>query len=122
MPSQVPSQVIDPPSGLLISADEIRVTAEMARLLLAESDIPTLSDELSAILAYAESLQEVDVTGVPPMTHAVPTHCPLRGDVTEAHDPIESAMRNAPASEASFFAVPAVFGSGSGDDSFDGEG
>ncbi len=106
----------------LISADEIRVTAEMARLLLPEQDIPKLADELSAILRYAQSLAAVDVTGVPPTTHAVPTHCPLRGDVVEAHDPTAAAMRNAPASEASYFAVPAVFGGGASDDSFDAEG
>jgi aspartyl-tRNA(Asn)/glutamyl-tRNA(Gln) amidotransferase subunit C len=116
------SHVMGQSNGHLISADEIRVTAELARLLLPESDIPKLSSELSAILAYAESLQEVDVAGVPPMTHAVLTQCPLRGDVAEAHDSTESAMRNAPASEASFFAVPAVFGGGAADDSFDGEG
>lgn len=99
------------------------MTAEMARLLLAESDIPKLSDELSAILSYAASIEEVDVTGVPPMTHAVPDFCPLRGDVIEPHSSVESALRNAPASEASFFAVPAVFGQGaSADDISDGEG
>lgn len=106
----------------LISADEIRVTAEMARLTLPEQEIPKLADELSAILGYAQSLQAVDVTGVPPMTHAVPSQCPLRGDVVVAHDPVESAMRNAPAKEASYFAVPAVFGGGASDDSFDSEG
>ncbi|HNF97687.1 MAG TPA: Asp-tRNA(Asn)/Glu-tRNA(Gln) amidotransferase subunit GatC [Pseudomonadota bacterium] len=104
----------------LISADEIRVTAEMANLTLPEQEIPKLVDELSAILGYAQSLLAVDVTGVPPMTHAVPSHCPLRGDVVLAHDSTDSAMRNAPAKEASYFAVPAVFAGG--DDGFDAEG
>jgi aspartyl-tRNA(Asn)/glutamyl-tRNA(Gln) amidotransferase subunit C len=103
-----------------ISPDEIRVTAEMARLLLSESDIPKLSDELSAILAYANSLAEVDVTNVPPMTHAVPDHCPLRGDVVEPHIAREAALRNAPQRESAYFAVPAVF-AGS-DEGFDSEG
>ena len=93
----------------LITPEEIRTTAEMARLLQPEAGIPALQSQLSDILAYADKLKEVDVTGVLPTTHAVPMSCPLRADVTTPHDPIESALRNAPAKEGTFFAVPAVF-------------
>ena len=96
------------------------MTAEMARLLLSESDIPKISDELSAILAYANSLAEVDVINVPSMTHAVPDHCPLRGDVVEPHIAREAALRNAPQRESAYFAVPAVFAES--DEGFDSEG
>ena len=81
-----------------------------------------MGGEGGAFWAKPASVEEGGGGGVPPMTHAVPTQCPLRGDVAEAQVSTESAMRNAPASEASFFAVPAVFGGGAADDSFDGEG
>lgn len=95
-----------------ISEAEIRTTAEMARLSLTDAELAQLAGELSKILAYADDLAAVDVTGIEPTTHAVPLPSPLRDDQVGAHDPPETAMRNAPAREADFFAVPAVFGSG----------
>jgi aspartyl-tRNA(Asn)/glutamyl-tRNA(Gln) amidotransferase subunit C len=96
-----------------LSAEEIRTTAEMARLALDEAELAQRAGELSGILAYAELLKEVDVESVPPTKHAVPMSCPLRGDLVGPHDPIEAVLRNAPAREATFFSVPAVF-SGAG--------
>ena len=86
----------------------------MARLALGTAELERLAGELSGILGYAELLKEVDVSGVPPTTHAVPMSCPLRGDLTGPHDPIEAVLRNAPAREATFFSVPAVFGAAAG--------
>lgn len=98
-----------------VSAQEIRTTAELARLLVSDSELEPLRSELSAILAYAAQLDEVDVAGVPPMTHAVELRCPLRADEVAAPDPLASALANAPATEGSFFVVPAVFGGSSGE-------
>lgn len=92
-----------------LSAEEIRATAEMARLQLDAAELARLAGELSGILEHAELLKEIDVTSVPPTTHAVPMSCPLRGDLVGPHDPIEAVLRNAPAREATFFSVPAVF-------------
>lgn len=92
-----------------LGEDEIRTTAEMARLSLDPSELGQLAVELSSILGYVAQLQEVDVSGVAPTTHAVPMSCPLRGDVPQPHDPTETALRNAPARESAFFSVPAVF-------------
>ncbi|MFO0574911.1 MAG: Asp-tRNA(Asn)/Glu-tRNA(Gln) amidotransferase subunit GatC [Polyangia bacterium] len=94
-----------------LSAEEIRTTAEMARLQLDESELAQLAGELSGILAHAELLKEIDVSAVPSTKHAVPMSCPLRGDLVGPHDPIEAVLRNAPAREATFFSVPAVFAS-----------
>lgn len=99
-----------------LSAPEIRTTAELARLLLDEDDaaIERCRRELSAILDYAAQLAEVDVSGVPPTTHAVTLACPLRADVVGEHDALAEALRNAPAKEAAFFAVPAIFAGADG--------
>lgn len=95
-----------------LGEDEIRTTAEMARLSLGPAELGQLAVELSGILGYVEQLQEVDVSGVAPTTHAVPMSCPLRGDVPQPHDPTETALRNAPARESAFFSVPAIISSG----------
>ena len=47
---------------------------------LSDAELATMAVELSRILDYANSLSEVDVTDIPPMTHAVPIDGPLRTD------------------------------------------
>ena len=96
-------------SRAVLSASEVRTTAELARILISDSDLEPLGRELSAILDYAAQLAEVDVAGVPPTTHAVQLCCPLRADTVGEHDSSAAALRNAPAKESAFFSVPAIF-------------
>lgn len=93
----------------IVTAEQVRATAELARLLVSDADLERLSGELSAILDYAAQLAELDVTGVPPTTHVVALSCPLRADVAGPHDSLAEALRNAPASQGDFFVVPGVF-------------
>lgn len=93
----------------VLSASEVRTTAELARLLISEADLEPLGRELSAILDYAAQLAEVEVAGVPPTTHAVQLLCPLRADTVGEHDSSAAALRNAPAKESAFFSVPGIF-------------
>lgn len=95
----------------IVTAEQVRATAELARLFVSDAELDQLSGELSAILGYAAQLAELDVTGVPPTTHPVPLPCPLRADVVGPHDSRADALRNAPAVQGAFFAVPAVFAS-----------
>lgn len=92
-----------------MSAPEVRAIAELARLHISDAELEPMSRELSAILDYAAQLAEVDVTGVMPTTHPVALSCPLRADVVAAPDSLAEALRNAPATEAGFFSVPAIF-------------
>ncbi len=93
----------------VLSASEVRTTAELARILISDSDLEPLGRELSAILDYAAQLAEVDVAGVPPTTHAVQLFCPLRADIVGDHDSSAAALKRAPAKESAFFSVPAIF-------------
>jgi aspartyl-tRNA(Asn)/glutamyl-tRNA(Gln) amidotransferase subunit C len=98
----------DFPAPAQLGPEEVRVTAEMARLRLSDEEIPRIAVELSRILDLAATLRDVDVTGVTPMTHAVPLSCPLRDDVVGPHDDIATALRNAPATAGDLFTVPAI--------------
>jgi aspartyl-tRNA(Asn)/glutamyl-tRNA(Gln) amidotransferase subunit C len=96
-----------------IASDEVKITAEMARLHIAsDAELQALTGELSRILDLAAHLAEVNVEGIEPTTHAVPLFAPLRDDVVGPHIDIEGAIRNAPATEATFFTVPAILTSG----------
>ena len=95
-----------------ITVEEARTTAVMARLALPEAELVRMTGELDRILDYVAQLQEVDVTDVPPTTHAVDLGAPLRDDEVGEHLPVEAALLGAPRGgrQGDFFAVPAVFG------------
>lgn len=86
----------------------VRRVARLARIKVRDEDVPRLAGELNAILAFVEQLNEVDITGVAPMTSVVSTKMKMRDDaVTDGHY-AKDVTRNAPASEDDFFMVPKV--------------
>jgi aspartyl-tRNA(Asn)/glutamyl-tRNA(Gln) amidotransferase subunit C len=93
-----------------IDPKEVREIAQLARLRLAEPEVLRLADELGAILGYIEELNQLDTTGVEPMTHAVPFDCPTRPDAVTDNLPVEDALSGAPRKEGTLFVVPRVIG------------
>lgn len=91
-----------------ITAEEVRITARMARLRLEEAEVERMTIELGRILDYVASLEQVDTTGVAPLDHPGVLTCPLRPDEVGAHLPQREALRNAPLVEQEHFAVPAI--------------
>ena len=86
----------------------VKRVARLARLKVKEEDVPKLAGELNAILGFIEQLNEVDVSGVEPMTSVVSMKMKMRRDeVTDGHYP-EKIVANAPAQEDDFFMVPKV--------------
>jgi aspartyl-tRNA(Asn)/glutamyl-tRNA(Gln) amidotransferase subunit C len=91
-----------------VDQNTVRRIARLARIAVAEEDVPHLQGELNAILAFVEQLSEVDVAGVEPMTSVTPMVMKKRADVvTEGGDP-QIIVGNAPATEDNFFLVPKV--------------
>jgi aspartyl-tRNA(Asn)/glutamyl-tRNA(Gln) amidotransferase subunit C len=60
------------------------------------------------MLAFVEQLQQVDVTGVEPMTSVTPMVMKKRHDVVNDGDNAEAVLSNAPATEEHYFLVPKV--------------
>jgi aspartyl-tRNA(Asn)/glutamyl-tRNA(Gln) amidotransferase subunit C len=98
-----------------LSKEEVQEIALLARLAFTSEETERLRGELGAILSYMEALQEVDVTGVEPMTHAVPMHLRLRPDEVEPSLPAEQAVAGAPASRDTYFEVPRIIDTAAGD-------
>lgn len=99
----------------LLSREEVEEIALLARLALTEDEIERLRGDLTAILAYMDTLQDVDTTGVAPMTHAVPMHLRLRADEVETSLPEAEAVRSAPAHVDTYFEVPHIIDSATGE-------
>ena len=92
-----------------LGVDEVRHVAELAKLRLTEAEIEQFAGQLSAILEYAERLQEVDTSSVPPTPYILPLVNIMRADVAQPSLSNEAALANAPDSEDGFFRVRAVF-------------
>jgi aspartyl-tRNA(Asn)/glutamyl-tRNA(Gln) amidotransferase subunit C len=86
----------------------VRRIARLARIAVSDSDVPHLQGELNAILGFVEQLDEVDVSGVEPMTSVTPMVMKKRQDeVTDGNYP-ERVLANAPVREDGYFVVPKV--------------
>jgi aspartyl-tRNA(Asn)/glutamyl-tRNA(Gln) amidotransferase subunit C len=93
---------------MAIDAATVRKVAKLARIAEPEDRLEPLAKELSGILNWIEQLNEVDTTGVEPMTTAIHTPLPMREDVaTEGGDPAR-ILANAPKAVNNFFVVPKV--------------
>lgn len=91
-----------------VSREDVRHVAELARLDFSEEDEEQMADELSRILGYVDKLNELDTSGVPPMSHVLDVTNVFRpDDVTERIDR-EQALASAPDSDGEFFRVPQV--------------
>ncbi|MEA2921853.1 MAG: aspartyl-tRNA(Asn)/glutamyl-tRNA(Gln) amidotransferase subunit [Bradyrhizobium sp.] len=86
----------------------VRRIAHLARIAVAESEVPHLQGELNAMLAFVEQLSEVNVDGVEPMTSVTPMAMKKRPDVVTDGGIADDIVRNAPATEDHFFLVPKV--------------
>lgn len=86
----------------------VRRVAKLARLKVTEAQLPQLEAELNGILGWIEQLNEVDVTGVAPLTSVVSVKMKMRKDVvTDGRKPKDVTV-NAPATEDDYFLVPKV--------------
>src|SRR5918999_900044 len=63
-----------------VDAHIVRHIARLARIAVSDSEVEALAPELSNILGWIEQLQEVDVSGVQPMTAVIPNTLRLRDD------------------------------------------
>ena len=91
-----------------IDIDTARKVAKLARIRVEEADLPGLAAELSGILGFMEQLNEVEVTGIEPMTSVTPMRLARRADIVTDGGYQTAVLANAPDAREGFFAVPKV--------------
>ena len=91
-----------------VDANEVRHVARLARLALGEDEIGRMVPELNNILKWVEQLEEVDTSGVEPLTAVIENNLRLRDDVVDDGNCREDILKNAPDAQHGFFAVPKV--------------
>jgi aspartyl-tRNA(Asn)/glutamyl-tRNA(Gln) amidotransferase subunit C len=91
-----------------VDAATVRHIARLARIAVGDAEVEALTPELNNILGWVEQLQEVDVSGVEPMTAVIPNTLRLRADEITDGGIRDAVIANAPVAEHGFFAVPKV--------------
>ena len=91
-----------------LTVEQVRHVATLARLSLTPEEEERYAGQLSAVLEAVALLEELDVSGVEPTSHATLTSSLLREDVTRPSLPPEKALANAPARVGTSFAVPKI--------------
>ena len=93
---------------MAIDRAEAARIAELARLHVPESELDRLAVELSQVLEFAATLDELQL-GDEPLTAFAPAGAARREDAPDGRTfAAETALANAPESEGGFFLVPPV--------------
>jgi aspartyl-tRNA(Asn)/glutamyl-tRNA(Gln) amidotransferase subunit C len=87
---------------------QVEHIAELARLALSDAEKALYQEQLSAILEYAERLQAVDTSAIPPTATVLPLRSVMRADEPRDSMSREDVLANAPRAEAGCFRVQAV--------------
>ncbi len=91
-----------------ISKNEVLHVAKLAHLTIDEEEVERLSKQISSILDYVDTLNQVDTTDVKSTTHALSLTNAFREDTPKEHLDLEAALANAPQKEKDAFIVPKI--------------
>lgn len=96
----------------VLGPDEVARIAQLARLAITDEELELYSRQLGNILTYAQQLQAVDTSGVPPTSHPLALTAPLREDDIRPSLARDTALSMAPEPDlaAGLFKVPRVIG------------
>lgn len=91
-----------------LSLAQVEHVAQLAQLGLTPEEKELFGEQLSSILEYAERLQELDTSRIPPTATVLPLENVMREDQVQPSLPLDDVLANAPAAEDSCFQVPVV--------------
>jgi aspartyl-tRNA(Asn)/glutamyl-tRNA(Gln) amidotransferase subunit C len=93
---------------MVISEDEVRHIAELARLELTSDEVEKFRVELSTIIEYMGQLSQIDTSGISVSEPSGSKDNVLREDRAEGSLPVEDATANASDITNNMFSVPKV--------------
>lgn len=90
----------------IISDETIDYVAILAKLDLSAEEKEAAKKDMGSMLDYIDQLNELDTTGVEPMSHVFPVHNVFREDVVTNGDDRDNILKNAPECKDGAFKVP----------------
>jgi aspartyl-tRNA(Asn)/glutamyl-tRNA(Gln) amidotransferase subunit C len=91
-----------------LSKEEVEYIAELAKLALTDEEKERFRGQLSAILEYAERLQSLDTSDIPPTASVLPVTTVLREDVVRPGLSRDQLLANTESKEDGMFRVDVV--------------
>lgn len=95
---------------MAISSEQVRHVARLARLDLRDSEVESLTAELSAILDAVSKVAELDLESVGPTSHPLDIVNAWADDEPHTSLTVDEALANASAREGDLFRVPPTMG------------
>lgn len=90
----------------IIIDETIEYVGILAKLELSDDEKEQAKKDMAGMLDYFDKLNELDTTGITPMSHIFPIHNVFREDVVTNGDDMENIIKNAPESKNGTFVVP----------------
>ena len=90
----------------IISDETIEYVGILAKLELSEEEKEQAKADMGKMLDYIDKLNELDTSGVEPMSHVFPVNNVFREDVVTNGDEHEKILANAPEEKDQSFKVP----------------
>jgi aspartyl-tRNA(Asn)/glutamyl-tRNA(Gln) amidotransferase subunit C len=94
----------------VITPEEVRHVARLARLALDDAEVERFAAQLSAILEHVDAVRRLDTADVPPTAHPFPVDNVLRPDTEAPCLDRATVLAQAPAVEDDRFRVPRIMG------------
>ena len=93
-----------------ISDETIEYVGILAKLELSDSEKEAAKADMEKMLDYIDTLNELDTTGIEPMSHVFGVSNVFREDVVTNGDDREEMLANAPQRTEDSFKVPRTIG------------
>ena len=90
----------------IISDETIEYVGILAKLELSEEEKEQAKTDIGRMLDYIDKLNELDTSGVEPLSHVFQVSNVFREDVVTNQDERERILKNAPARKDDSFKVP----------------
>lgn len=94
----------------IISDETIDYVGILAKLELSPEEKERAKKDMGEMLDYIDQLNELDTSGVEPMSHVFPVQNVFREDVVRNGDGSEDTLANAPEERNQGFVVPRTIG------------
>lgn len=93
----------------IISDETIEYVGILAKLELSDEEKEQAKKDMANMLDYIDTLNELDTSGVEPMSHVFPVNNVFREDIVTNGDDREEILANAPEAKEGAFVVPKTF-------------
>lgn len=94
----------------IISDETIEYVGILAKLELSGEEREAAKKDMGSMLDYIDKMNELDTSGVEPMSHVFPVDNVFREDIVANGDERDKILQNAPARKNGAFKVPKTVG------------